>query len=116
MKSFLLLVVVFGLAGAVLFVPVAGRSFWARAQERGIPAAIARGTAHGLRAAWDSLAALGQHEPAPAHPPRHLSRKAQAAAQPIHRAGREGILAQPPKEKLQPADRAALNSLIAHAH
>ncbi len=129
MKALLLFLVVSAALAAALFVPLGGRSFWQRAQEHGIPRAVARGTAHGLRASWDFFASLSQShgtrspEPgvrptaeAPAHSPRHASRKAQAAAaQPAHRTSREGIVAQPPKEKLQQSDRAALDDLVAHA-
>jgi hypothetical protein len=115
MKAFLILTMLLLLGAAALFVPVSGRSFCARAQQHGIPAAIARGNAHGLRATWDFLTQPTRDPPA--HSPRHASRKAQAAsAQPAHRAGREGIVPQPPKEKLGRNDRAALDSLVAHSH
>jgi hypothetical protein len=119
-----LLVTMLLLGAAALLVPVSGRSFLARAQDHGIPAAVARGTAHALRASWDFLSSLGHgssgtqptRDP-PAHSPRHASRKAQAdAAQPARRAGREGIVPQPPKEKLERTDRAALDSLVVHSH
>ena len=125
MKAFLLVLVLSAALAAALFVPLEGRSFWQRAQEHGIPRAMARDTAHGLRATWDFLASLSHRTQStgaqptnetPAHSPRHASRKAQAAsAQPAHRISREGIVAQPPKEKLQPADRAALDDLVARA-
>jgi hypothetical protein len=123
MKSLLVLFLML-LAAAALLVPVSGRSFWSRAQERGIPAAVARGVAHGMRATWDFVTSLGHDSSeaqatreSPAHSPKHPSRKAQAAAaQPAHRAGREGIVPQPPKEKLERNDRAALDSLVAHSH
>lgn len=128
MKAFFFALVLLAALAAALFVPLGGRSFWQRAQEHGIPRAVARGTAHGLRATWDFLASLSHrtdppdsvgahptHEP-PTHSPRHASRKAQAAAaQPAHRTSREGIVAQPPKEKLGQSDRAALDDLVAHA-
>ena len=125
MKTFLVLVMLFALGVGALFVPVSGRSFWDRAQQHRIPTAVARGAAHGLRATWDFFASLGQRpsqngatQEAPAHSPRHPSRKAQAqaAAQPPHRTGREGIVPQKPKESLQESDRAALDSLVAHSH
>ena len=122
MKAFLIFVGCAGLAAAALFAPICGRSFWTRAQERGLPRAAARLAAHGLRAGWDSLASLkhgasssGGSGGEPGHSPRPLSRREQAnAAQPaLHRASREGIVAQPPKEKLEQADRAALDKLVA---
>jgi hypothetical protein len=124
MKALLLTLVLCAALLAALVVPLQGRSFWQRAQEHGIPAAVARGTAHGLRATWDYLSSLSHRtdspgtqptrEP-PAHSPRHASRKSQAAAAPAHRASREGIVAQPPKEQLPQSDRAALDNLVAHA-
>src|ERR1700674_2364554 len=125
MKAFFVSMLLFGLLCAALFLPVSGRSFCARAQEHRIPAAVARGTAHGLRATWDFFASLDHRsDPSasqptreqPAHSPRHPSRKAQpAAAQPVHRASREGIVAQPPKEKIEARDRVALDALVAHS-
>lgn len=128
MKAFFVVLILVAALAAALFVPLGGRSFWQRAQAHGIPRAIARGTAHGLRAGWDFLASLSHRtgspespaaqptrEP-PAHSPRHASRKAQAAtAQPVQRTSREGIVAQPPREKLGQSDRAALDDLVAHA-
>jgi hypothetical protein len=122
MKAILLVLVCLALAGAALFAPIGGRSFWRRAQERGIPRATAVLAARGLRAGWDFLALLQHRAPTgagptregPPHSPRHLSRRAQAAPQPpLHRASREGIVPQPPKEKLEHADRAALDKLVA---
>lgn len=124
MKSFLIALMFCALLGGALFCPIAGRSFWQRAQAHGIPVAMARGTAHGLRAGWDFLASLGQRAETsvgrgirgpPAYSPRHPSRKAQAqaaAAQPAHRASREGIVPQPLKEHLGSSDRAALGALL----
>jgi len=122
MKACLILTLLLG--AAALLVPVSGRSFFARAQEHGIPAAVARGTAHGLRATWDFLSSLGPGSSAtqptrdpPANSPRHASRKAQAAApQASRRTGREGIIPQPPKESLERSDRAALDSLVTRSH
>jgi hypothetical protein len=77
------------------------------------PKTAARMTARGLRSTWEWLSSLG-NEGAPGsatRPPRH-SRKAQAAAPPQRRAGRDGILAQPPREQLAPSDRAALDDLV----
>jgi len=121
MKSLLIVLALCALLGAALFCPIAGRSFWQRAQAHGIPAAMARGTAHGLRAGWDFLASLGEHartsggatQKPPAYSPRHPSRKAQAAAaQPARRTSREGIVPQQPKENLESSDRAALDALL----
>ena len=122
MKTFFVLVLVTALAVGALFVPIAGKSFWQRAQERGIPAALARATAHGMRATWDFVTSMGHDaldtrttQEGPQHSPRHPSRKAQAAAQqPARRPGREGIVPQPPKEKIEQTDRDALDSLVAH--
>ncbi|MGZ6142974.1 MAG: hypothetical protein ACXWLM_06530 [Myxococcales bacterium] len=114
MKAFLIVVVAFGLAGAALFAPVCGKTMWARASERGLPREAAKLTARGLRATWDFVFAQphpGTTAQDPAHsPPRHASRKAQAA--PAHRVSREGIVAQPPKEKISRDDRAALDALV----
>jgi hypothetical protein len=98
MKWLLALVLLGALAYAVVVVP---------------PRTAARWTAGGLRAGWDWLASVGstQDDP-PQAPPRHLSRKAQAAS-PQRRATRDGIVPQPPKETLHPGDRAALDTLIA---
>lgn len=126
MKAFLVMILGFGLAWALLFTPVGGRSFWTRSQERGIPAAIARGTAHALRAGWELLSSIGEHSdpvPEPSReaqatrvvPAKQPQRKVQAAAPPGHKASREGIVAQPPKEKLGDTDRAALNALVARS-
>ena len=125
MKAFFVTILLFALLCAALFLPVSGRSFCARAQEHRIPAALARGTAHGLRATWDFLTSLDHRadpsaaqptQKQPAHSPRHPSLKAQAAAaQPVHRASREGIVAQPPKEKIEDRDRVALDALVAHS-
>ncbi|MCA1826095.1 MAG: hypothetical protein ABR567_22595 [Myxococcales bacterium] len=89
--------------GAGLLAPIAGRTMWQRAQERGIPKAVARSTAHGLRLAWDWVAGV---QPATGKGP---ARKAAA-----RRVSREGIVAQPPKEKLSPSDKDALDGLIRH--
>jgi hypothetical protein len=77
------------------------------------PKTAARMTARGLRSTWEWLSSLGDEGPreSPARLPRR-SRKAQAAAPPQRRAGREGILQQPPRENLAPSDRAALYDLL----
>jgi hypothetical protein len=105
MKWLFALLVVLGFAFAARFVP---------------PRTAARLAARGLRAGWDWVWSIGDEARGPAirGPPRHLSRKAQAAA-PLTEAGsrrtasREGIVPQPPKETLHPDDRAALDSLLA---
>ena len=107
-KTLLTFLILCGLVAGALFAPIGGRTLWRRAQERGVPRAVARSAAHGLRLAWDWVAAL---QP-PAHPLPHPSRKAQAAA--AHRVSREGIVAQPPKEKLSTSDKAALDRLVRH--
>jgi hypothetical protein len=95
---------------------VGGKSFWARAEERGLPRAAAQATAHGLRAGWDWVTHVGKHaEPTPqepAHSPKHVSRAMAAAKATSHRASREGIVAQPPKEHLDSSDRASLDKLL----
>jgi hypothetical protein len=105
MKWLFALLVVGGIAFAARFVP---------------PRTAARFAARGLRAGWDWVSSVGDeaHGTAVRGPPRHLSRKAQAAApqtDAVQRrtASREGIVPQPPKETLHPDDRAALDSLVA---
>ncbi|HZX94058.1 MAG TPA: hypothetical protein VFE90_06050 [Myxococcales bacterium] len=71
------------------------------------PKTAAKMTARGLRATWDWLAGLGQEQRTPPAPTRKTVRKAQA-----RRTGREGIVAQPPKERLGDEDRASLDALI----
>lgn len=102
-KLFVLLLAL-GLAAAAALVPVAGKTMWARAEEAGLPKAAAKATAHGLRATWDFMFAEKRE---PHAPPRHASRKAQA-----HRVSREGIVAQPPKERIDPRDRSSLDALL----
>ena len=102
MKWLFALLVVGALAWAIAFVP-----------ER----TAARLAARGLRAAWDFVASIGaETRRSPPARPSHekFSRKAQAAA-PQRRASRDGIVPQPPKETLQPKDRAALDSLVANS-
>jgi hypothetical protein len=105
MKWLFALLVVGGVVFAARFVP---------------PRTAARLAARGLRAGWDWVSSVGSETRGPAvrGPPRHLSRKAQAAAPQTDAAqrrpaSREGIVPQPPKETLRPDDRAALDSLIA---
>ena len=107
MKTLLTFLILCGLVAAVVGAPIGGRTLWQRAQEKGVPRMVARSTAHGLRLAWDWVAGLQ-----PSEPPRHPSRKAQAAA--AHRVSRDGIVAQPPKEKLSSSDKAALDRLVRH--
>jgi hypothetical protein len=77
------------------------------------PKTAARMTARGLRSTWEWLSSLGDDAPRePAMRPQRPARRAQAAPPPQRRAGREGILVQPPREKLAPSDRAALDELV----
>lgn len=142
MKLLLALALASGLLAAALFVPVAGRSFWGRAEERGLPRAAASLTARGLRASWDFVHGLGQHASSqalatpkpPAHSPR--ARKAAARSEAAAAAGpaavvgpalataslvpspqqphkpRDGIVAQAPKERLESNDKLALDRLV----
>jgi len=75
------------------------------------PRTAARMAAHGMRAGWDWLAALGHHEATP-EPPRAPLRQMSRRA----RASREGIEKQPPKEHLEHRDRAALDALVSRSH
>ena len=84
------------------------------------PRTAARIAARALRASWDWVATVGAkatHEDPARAPARRASRKAQAASPQSETgrrgASREGIVPQPPKETLHPADRAALDSLLA---
>jgi hypothetical protein len=115
MKALLLFCAALALIGGALFVPLAGKTLWARAQERGIPRDAARLTARGLRASWDFVAGLGHARPTP-RPPPHSPPQVAAKKKDFfspRAAGREGILPQPPKEKLEKRDRAALDKLVA---
>ena len=94
MKTLLLLLIVCGIVVAALFAPLD--------RTRGVAKDVARQAAHGLRRAWDWVAA--QQPPAKVPPKKAAAR----------RVSREGIVAQPPKEKLSPADKAALDTLIRH--
>ena len=97
MKWLLALLLIAAVAAAALYVP---------------RKTAARLTARGLRATWDWVESLGQeHREAP----RKKMRKAQAAPPPQHKPGREGIVAQPPKERIAPEDRAALDDLVSGA-
>jgi hypothetical protein len=77
------------------------------------PKVAARMTARGLRSTWTWISSLGDDGPRePPVKPRRATRRAQAAALPQRRAGRDGILPQAPREKLLPSDRAALDDLL----
>jgi len=82
------------------------------------PRTAARIAARALRAGWDWVASAGaiRQDPSVRASTRRASRKAQAAGPQSetgrHGASREGIVPQPPKETLHPADRAALDSLL----
>ena len=108
MKFLLLLLI---LAGFAFALPIGGKTLWQRGEEAGVPKQVAHLTARGLRATWDFMTAAPHGDRTserPVHsPPRHASRKAQARG-----VSREGIVAQPPKEKLSPKDRAGLDSLV----
>src|SRR4051812_41214021 len=97
MKWLLALLFIAPLAPAALFVP---------------PKTAARMAARGLRATWDWVESLGQE---PSETPKKKTRKAQAAT-PQRKPGRDGIVAQPPKEKIAPEDRAALDELLSGAN
>lgn len=94
MKTLLFFLLVCGIVLAALFAPLD--------RTRGVAKIVARHTAHGLRMAWDWVAAV---QP-PAKPP---AKKAAA-----RRVSRDGIVAQPPKEKLSPSDKKALDTLVRH--
>ena len=115
MKWLLGLILLVALAAAALLVPIQGRSLW----DRGAVREVARFTAHGLRAGWNAIASSGKQHPQPTRtPPAHSPKpkptaKAQASAPP--RTSRDGIVQQPPKETLKPADQQALDDLIRHS-
>lgn len=125
MKFLIGVVLVLTLCAGALLWPVAGRSVWARAEERGIPRAAARMAARGLRSAWDLVsrhsppkAASAPTHGAPAHSPPRVA-TAQRTGTGTHASGEahggpDRIVAQPPKEKLGAQDRADLQKLIAH--
>jgi hypothetical protein len=123
-----------------IFWPVGGRSFWRRAEERGLQRAAARLAARGLRSAWDFVASHGPHGPTRrAEPPHAPQRRALARGSMEHAAGAppsslpsgraaatqlpergaaaqpagpDRIVAQPPRETLHQSDRAALDKLL----
>ena len=116
MKALLLFCAVFGLSAVAVFVPLEGKTLWSRARERGLPRDAARLTARGLRASWDFIDGLGRvktRPPSPPHPPSPAAAKKNNFFSP-RAPGREGILPQPPKERLEKRDRAALDKLVAH--
>lgn len=82
------------------------------------PRTTARLAARGLRATWDWVSSLqplstpGTAAPGTKKPKRN---KAQAALPQGPKAGREGIVAQPPKEKLGQKDRSALEALLSRS-
>ena len=128
MKALIAVALVCALVAGALFWPVAGRSFWQRADDRGLPRAAARLAARGLRSTWD----LVFHRPAATAPPprpgpaRRVARKAEPARDPAPAkdpdripertaslaAGPDRIVAQPPRETLRPGDRAGLEKLL----
>jgi hypothetical protein len=90
------LLVILILCAAVVFVPVQGESLWAR----GTAKWVARELRAGIQ--WVSHV-TPTAKPAP-HSPAVSSK-----------APRDGIVPQPPKEKLKPADQDALKKLIANS-
>ena len=103
MKWILTLLLVGAIGAAALLVP---------------PRTTARLAARGLRATWDWVSSLEPlSSPTTAGPgQRKLKRsKAQAAQPQGPKAGREGIVAQPPKEKLGRKDRSALDTLLSRS-
>lgn len=87
------------------------------------PRTTARLAARGLRATWDWVSSLqplstpGTAAPGTAAPGTKKPKrsKAQAALPQGPKAGREGIVAQPPKEKLGQKDRSALEALLSRS-
>lgn len=108
MKWLLGFVLLFSLALAVLFVPVQGRTLWSRGAAR----EVAQFVAHGLRAGWDAVASIGSKEAKPTRPGRTHPVRKQSPGQASARKSRDGIVAQPPKEKLPAEDRDALDKLV----
>jgi hypothetical protein len=106
MKWLLLILV---LCVAALFVPIAGGTLWSRG--------VAKWAAKELRAGINWVAGVGhesggreQHEPPATPKPGVHSPKP-----PAQRATRDGIVPQPPKERIQADDQAKLKELIAHS-
>jgi hypothetical protein len=114
MKWLLGLMLFSALVVTALLVPIQGRSLWARGAVR----EVAHFVAHGMRAGWDAFATVSKGHQQPTHAPATHSpkpkptAKAQASAAP--RTSREGIVPQPPKEKLGNDDKAALEALLRH--
>jgi hypothetical protein len=115
-----------------VFWPVGGRSFWQRAEERGLQRAAARLAARGLRSAWDFVASHGSPAPArraePPHPPqrralRHpeLARASKENAAPrlpeggapAQPAGPDRIVAQPAGRDRVVAQQAGPDRIVA---
>jgi hypothetical protein len=97
-----LLLVLVGAIVAAFLVPFQGKTLWQRAERRGVPAAAFQA----MRVALGSVDG--------AHPKRSY-----ASAPPAAAAGRRApdpaadrILKAPPKERLSPDDRAALDRLV----
>lgn len=134
MKGLAIAVSLCALAGALLFWPVSGRSFWRRASDRGLPQAAARMTARGLGSVWGALS--GSHAPARTPPrkpvsvarvqarppapeksrPARAAEAEPAAAIPVRAAGftagPDRIVAQPARERLGQDDRNGLDQLL----
>jgi hypothetical protein len=101
MKWFLTLVVIGGICAAALVVP---------------PRTAAKLAARGLHATWDWVASFKPVTSAtPTAQKKSKRYKAQAALPQGPKAGRDGIVAQPPKEKLGQKDRADLDSLLSRS-
>ncbi len=95
-----LLLLVAAAAVAVCLVPFRGRTLWERAQRHGLPAAASEAMRGAL--GWFD-AGSRKRSPAPA---------AAAAGRRAPEAGADRILKAPPKERLSPDDRAALDRLV----
>ena len=80
------------------------------------PKTTARVAARGLRAGLDWVASFKPLTgSAPAAQKKAKKNKAQAAIPQGPKAGRDGIVAQPPKEKLGRGDRADLDALVSRS-